>query len=54
MEAKTLPRYLILDAEIDLEKGIVLLQVRDKDGNVYPEIGLRIWRAVKNELGLVW
>lgn len=45
-------RFLLSIALIDVEHGLVLVQVRDADGRVYPRIAERIWRAIKNEFNL--
>jgi len=45
-------RYLLVAAVIDLKTGRVFLQVKDRHGRLYPEIAMRIWKAIKNELNL--
>jgi len=45
-------RYLLAVALIDMKRGVVLLQVRDRKGRLYPQIAMRIWKAIKNELNL--
>jgi len=44
---------LYIQGEIDLRRGVVLVEVRDEKGRICPRIGKRIWRLIKNGLGLV-
>jgi len=45
-------RLLMVAAVIDMKHGVVLLQVRDRNGIIYPQLAMRIWKAIKNELNL--
>jgi len=43
---------LYIQGEIDLRRGVVLVEVRDEKGRICPRIGKRIWKAIKNELSM--